>query len=97
MNPRPLQNRVLVKQDPPKDKIGSLYTPQGSEVYPEFGTVLAIGPKVVEDIRVGDRVLFKRQADTALNPDAREGDAQGWKGLLMLREDAIIGIVTEES
>ena len=74
---RPINDQVLVRQDPPKDKIGSFYVPQGKEEYPPLATVLAIGPGAVNDhgvripldVKDGDRVLFKRRPGTALVPD----------------------------
>ncbi len=100
----PVQNRVIVRQDPPKDKIGSFFVPQGKEDWGNLGTVVAVGPglpgpdgvPVPPDVQVGDRVMFVRTPSTALAPDSREG-ASEWDGLLSLREDAIIGVVTEES
>jgi len=38
-------------------------------------------------------VLFKRRPSSALVPDAREGDPLGEAGLVMLREDDILGTV----
>ena len=102
---RPINDQVLVRQDPPKDKIGSFYVPQGKEEYPPLATVLAIGPGAVNDhgvripldVKVGDRVLFKRRPGTALVPDWREGDSlELGKNTLMLRESDIIGVVEEE-
>lgn len=89
---RPIKNRVLVRQDPPQDKIGIFYVPQGSENYPNYGTVEAVGPGVTENIKVGDRILFKRKPDSALNPDTREGKSE-FDGLLVLPEEYILAIV----
>ena len=87
---RPIKDNVLVKQDAKENKVGSLFVPQGNEHYPNFGTVLAIGSKVV-DVKVGDRVLFKRKPASALNPDSRE--SAEYVDLLMLPEDHILAIV----
>lgn len=85
-----LNKNVLVQQDPPTNQIGSLFTPQGKEEYPPFGTVLAIGSEVV-DVVVGDRVVFKRKPSSALNPEARPSDE--YYGMLLLPEDHILAIV----
>jgi len=93
---RPLGDRILVRQESYKDQLASgLYIPQGSrEGFEDKGTVVAVGSRV-DDIKAGDRVLFKRRADTALVPDVREGDPNGWKDLLMLQPDDILAILED--
>ncbi len=84
-------NRVIIQQDPPKTEVGGLILPQGKEEFSNLGTVLHVGPKVKEDIRVGDRVMFERRPETHLAGGwGREGD--DFYGLLALPEDAIIGV-----
>lgn len=100
----PIHDQILVKQDPPKEKIGMLYVPQGEEEYPPIATVLKVGPgkydatgqRLPLDVKPGDRVLFKRRGMTALIPDSREGGREEWKDVLVLREDDILGVVEEE-
>lgn len=100
----PIRDQILVRQDPPRDKIGSLYVPQGQEEYPPIATVLKVGPglygpdgaRVPMDVKVGDRVMFKRRGSTALIPDSREGGREEWKNVLVLLESDIIGIVEDE-
>lgn len=96
--PRPLGDRVLVRQDPRADQVGLIHLPQGSEQYPPTGVVLAVGRNVGgehgAEFRVGDRVLFKRRPGSALNPDGREPDLPAaWDDLVMLREDDVLGVV----
>lgn len=106
---RPIGNGVLVRQDRPLDKVGReglIYAPQGSETWPNIGTVVAVGSGRTNDhgVRValdsglvpGARVMFQRKPSTALEPDWREGNRPEWKDLLMLSEDDIIGIIEEE-
>lgn len=96
--PRPLQDRILVRQDPPKEKIGHIIIPDSvGKDYPSTGTVLRIGPKVtVDTCDAGDRVIFRRRPDSALVPDDREpGQAELWKNLLMLREDDIMAVIVD--
>ncbi len=97
MNIRPLGAKVLVKQDPSRGQIGLIFTPQGSEEFDNYATVLAVGPGVLEDIKIGDRVLFKRQPGSALWPDSRDTGGEDLRDLLMLKEESIVGIITEES
>ncbi len=102
MNIRCLQDQVLVRQVAKKEKIGSLYVPQGSEQYPNEGTVLAVGPgkfypgcasRIPPDVAVGDVVLFKRKPGSALIADSREGGPAEFKDLIMLREDDLLVVV----
>jgi chaperonin GroES len=97
----PIKDQVLVRQDPKKDKVGSLFVPQGSEDYPNYGTVEAVGPgavvngrRVEPSVKAGDRVLFKRKASSSLFPDARDGQSE-LRDFLMLREEDILAIVEE--
>jgi chaperonin GroES len=103
-NLRPLKDQVLVRQDPSTDKVGKeglLYAPQGSEQFPNYGTVIAAGPGIPNkdgiyvplEVKAGDRVLFKRKVGSAINPDPREGDPDGMKNYLMLREGDILAVV----
>ena len=90
----PIGNTVLVKQDPAIEPSLILVT---KPEFPPFGTILALGPKVDNpDLAVGTRVLIKRTPASALVPDEREGDYDGWYGLLVLdAEDGILGVVEE--
>lgn len=78
--------------------------------WPKTGTVIKVGPgkwnstgtariPIGEPDRPlvpGDRILFKRQPASALNPDEREGDPHGWYGFLMLDEENVLGIVLDD-
>lgn len=88
---KPIKNRVLVRQDPAKDRVGSIYVPQGSEDHGNMGTVEAVGSEV-KDVKVGDRVIFKRKPDSALNPDTREGSSE-YDDILVLPEDNILAVL----
>jgi chaperonin GroES len=98
---RPIRDQVLIKQDPPKEKLASgLFVPDGvREKYEDIGTVLEVGPgKPLENgsllkpaVEKGDRVMFKRR------PGSHLGDANPeWKDLLMLRDEDIMGVIYEE-
>ena len=43
MNIRPMDDRILVKPDEKKEKIGSLYIPETAKEKPLIGEVIAIG------------------------------------------------------
>jgi co-chaperonin GroES (HSP10) len=92
---RPLGERILARQKAYTDQLPSgLYIPQGHRAgYEDRAEIIAIGPKVTADIKVGDIVIFERKPSRALNPDIREGDPENWKDLLMLKEDDILAVV----
>lgn len=66
-----LGKKVLIKADKPKTQ-----TDSGFHIYeqwkslPQTGEVLAVGPEV-EEVKVGDRVLFERYASITLENDER--------------------------
>lgn len=94
---RPIRDQVIVRQDPPADRLkNGLYVPDSArrELYEDLGTVEGVGSNVL-DVRVGDRVLFKRRPDSALIPDIREGGRDEWINLLVLREADIIGVIED--
>lgn len=103
----PIKDQVIVRQDAPREKLDSgLYLPQGHrDLYEDFGTVLAVGPgrftegghRIPMDVKVGDRVLFKRRPATALNRDSRETNPKEWENILVLKEDDILGVVEVDS
>lgn len=86
MTIRPIRDQVLVKQDAVKEKLDSgIFLPQNSrDLYDDYATVIAVGPKVV-DVKAGDRVLFKRRPASAL-----EGE---WKDYLMLKEEDMLAVI----
>ena len=62
---RPIEDRVVVKVEPPETMVGSIHLPDISIEKPQFGTVLAVGPGRMEHgvmipmtLKVGDRVCF---------------------------------------
>ena len=88
-----LKKNVLIRQDPPSEMRGALYVPQGKEEYPNFGTVLDVGGEV-EDVKVGDRVIFQRKPGSAIYPEARKGDE--YYGILVLPDEHILAVFDEE-
>lgn len=94
---RPVGDRILIKQEEWKDKIGSIHIPQGTrEGYEDVGVVRAVGRKVTIDVKPGDRVTFKRQPASALIRHPGEGDPNGWKNLLILKEENVTGVIEGE-
>ena len=56
---RPSGRRVLIKIPEITGKIGLIHIPESARRRPQEGEVLAVGTDV-QDLRVGDRVLFSR-------------------------------------
>lgn len=94
---RPIGDRILVKQEEWKDKIGSLYIPQGHrEGYVDVGVVRAVGRKVTIDVKPGDRVTFKRQPASALLRYTGESGPGDWKDLLILKEENVSTVISDD-
>lgn len=102
---RPIQDQVLVRQDPPKERLESgLYLAGAAarELQEDIGTVIAIGPgrivageRVPMSVEVGDRVMFRRRAESALIPDPRLGGSAAWKDLLVLRDEDMVAVLEQ--
>lgn len=58
---QPLGRRILVKIPETTGKIGLIHIPESAQRKPQEGEVLRVGAQV-QDIRVGDRVLFSRHS-----------------------------------
>ena len=96
MKVTPLADRVLVKRvDSDTKTKGGLYIPDSAKEKPAEGIVLGVGAgKTLDDgshatlqVREGDRVLFGKYSGTEIKVDGVEH--------LILREDDILGIVSE--
>lgn len=90
---RPIKDRLLVRQDPPKEKLNNgLYLPQGSrDLYDDVGVVITKGPDCTDAYQVGDRIRFTRR------PASHLGDvSEEWKDYLMLRDEDVVAVVTED-
>lgn len=84
MNIKPLNDRVLIQKDKPKDRIGSILLPTDSAASPYMGTIIATNTK---DLPINTRVIFSSFAGQAVPSDDT---------LLLLKESDIIGIIEEE-
>lgn len=68
---KPLDDKILIKVDKPEEISKSgIYLGESAKQYPPYGTVLAIGDSV-ENVKVGDRVMFERYASIILDNDER--------------------------
>ncbi|RXJ86798.1 co-chaperone GroES [Arcobacter sp. CECT 8985] len=85
MNFKPLGERVLVKRTEVENKTASgIYIPDNAKEKPQTAKVLAIGSKV-EDVKVGDTVVFEQFRGTELNLEGEE--------YLVLNVENIIGVM----
>ncbi|SKB74634.1 co-chaperone GroES [Malaciobacter marinus] len=85
MNFKPLGERVLVKRTEVENKTASgIYIPDNAKEKPHTATVKAIGSKV-EDVKVGDTIVFEQFRGTELNLEGQE--------YLVLNVENIIGVM----
>lgn len=98
MEIQPLNERILVKREPPKDKSkGGIIIPDTHQEPPVIGKVLAVGSGAILqsgerrplDVAVGDRVLFSKHAGIEIEVD-------GEKLLIMGEHDVHARVVGEE-
>ena len=94
MNLRPLQDRIIVKRVEEETKTaGGIFIPETAKEKPQRGQIVAVGNgkktedgKVLPlDVKVGDTVLFGKNAGTEIKVDGED--------LLMMREDDILAVV----
>lgn len=95
MKIRPLQDRIIVKRLEEETKTkGGIIIPDSAKEKPIEGKIIAVGKgKVTEDgkvlpldVKVGDKVLFRKYADiTEVKLDGEE--------YLIMREDDIVGVI----
>lgn len=75
---KPIKNKIIVRPDPTPAMIGSIHVPEniahGESANPNYfttsGTVIAVGPAVLEDIPVGHKVHYNRYAGTQIKHHA---------------------------
>lgn len=93
MKLRPLNDRVLVKRVETEEKTaGGIIIPETAKEKPMEGEVVAVGEgRVLEngqvrplEVKVGDRVFFRKYAGTDVTIDGVEH--------LILREDEILAV-----
>ena len=96
MNLKPLSDRVVVRRvDSESVTKGGIVIPDAATEKADQGTVLAVGPGkrnkegelVALDVATGDRVLFGKFSGQTVKVDGEE--------LLILREEDILGVITQ--
>ena len=85
-NFQPHGDRVFVTYTEEMERTsGGIYVPDTAKEKPQRGTVQAVGKKV-ENVKVGDQVLFDKYSGSKLRIDDEE--------CLILKEEDILGIFT---
>jgi len=94
MKLRPLQDRVIVKQQDAEEKTKSgIYLPDAAKEKPTKGKVISVGPGRLDDngkameipVRVGDTVYYGKYSGT-------EVEVEGTK-YVILRETDLLGVL----
>ena len=94
MKLRPLQDRVIVKQQQAEEKTKTgIFLPDAAKEKPTTGKVIAVGPGRLDDngkameipVRVGDTVYYGKYSGT-------EVEVQGEK-FVILRETDLLGVL----
>ena len=97
MKIRPIHNRILVKRDPPTEKVGAIIIPENAREKLTRGTVLAAGPgqmsasgRFIETtLKAGDRIVFGKYSGS-------EVEHRGEQDQIFMTEDEILGVIEEE-
>lgn len=92
MKIHPLNDRIIVKRDPKREKIGQIIIPdtvdqkitQGIVVAVGKGRLLRNGRRVEPEVRVGERVIFNQYAGTDVTVAGEK--------LLIIKADDVLGV-----
>ena len=94
MKLRPLQDRVIVKQQEAEEKTKSgIYLPDAAKEKPTTGKVIAVGPGKLDDngkpmelaVRAGDTVYYGKWSGTEVEVDGTK--------YVILRETDLLGVL----
>jgi len=94
MKLRPLQDRVIVKQQEAEEKTKTgIFLPDAAKEKPTKGKVIAVGPGRLDDngkpmelpVRNGDTVYYGKYSGTEVEIDGQK--------LVILREQDILGVL----
>jgi chaperonin GroES len=94
MKLRPLQDRVIVKQQEAEEKTKSgIFLPDAAKEKPTKGKVISVGPGRLDDkgkameipVRVGDTVYYGKYSGTEIEVDGTK--------YVILRESDLLGVL----
>ena len=91
---KPIANRIVIKPDPKKERIGSFYVPetsQGKELV-QTGTVMAIADNITDkngnpipvEIQVGDIICFGKYSGAEITTDSVHYIVMNYSDVLMV-------------
>ena len=96
LNIKPIGDRVVVEAAQAEEKTASnIYIPDTAKERPFQGTIVAVGagkPDAPLTVKVGDKVLYSRDAFRGSNPTAFEITYEG-KEYLIMREADIYAVL----
>jgi chaperonin GroES len=88
MSLQPLSNFVVIDPTAVADKIGSIYIPPNAQEKSQKGTIIAVGPGMMEygtfvatTLKVGDLVLYQRYSGIEVEDSGKK--------VIILRENEI--------
>lgn len=91
MKLKPIHDRILVKRDETKKKIGLLHVPDSAQKKKLQGTVMAAGDgRIINgefrplDLKEGNRVMFGEYAGTEVEVDGEK--------YIMMREEDVLAV-----
>ncbi len=61
-----LRGRILVQEDKPLEKIGSIIIPQKHQTRPTMGVVADVGEGTQTTVKIGDRIVYPRWSGTGI-------------------------------
>lgn len=80
---KPLADRIVAVREEAQTKTASgLYLPETAKEKPVVAKVVAVGP-AVNDVKVGDRIVYKEYSTTELKVDTTE--------YLIVKEEDVLG------
>jgi chaperonin GroES len=93
MSLQPLSNFVVVDPTAVADKIGSIYIPPNAQEKSQKGTIIAVGPGMMEHgtfvattLKIGDVVLYQRYAGIEVEDSGKK--------VIILRENEIFSKIS---
>lgn len=89
MKIKPLEDRILVKNDAAETKTASgLYIPEGAQEKTQTAKVIEVGPGTEEEkisVKIGDHIMYDKYAGTQIKIDGED--------YLVLRMSDVIAII----
>ena len=82
---RPLGNRVVAEPITVKESKGGIVIPEQAQKTTREAIIVAIGTKVDQEVKVGQKIMFSRSQQIAMNN----------KNYLVINADDIVGIFND--